>query len=134
MELITTRDNIKRVTTRWYHNYKSQIKGEVPSLGGLDKKEVYEKLKKLNLETCSASDVDKIIGNTSWTRIKCDGCEKETQLAVIFEHWEDTTTVCNNCIAKANEELKKVSSGIPICNCEELGIDKCPTHKVSNEN
>lgn len=62
----TVRDVIKNVADRWALQYEGTIRPEKIAIG--------EKLKAMNLETASAKDVAKVIGNTSWTNLECDSC------------------------------------------------------------
>jgi hypothetical protein len=99
-ELFTTRSLIRRVPERWRKQY-----------GGFDsrpddKRDIYERLLKLDMETCSEADVAAIIGNGGWTRIRCDGCDRDdVKMAVQVGQEPDyesaTATLCFACMSEA---------------------------------
>ena len=86
MKRTTTRDKIRGVCKRWYNNYHNDDgwKSNYQGKGVLDKRIVYDKLCRLNLETATAEDVEAIIGNSTWTDIQCDECRKFTSVGIIM--------------------------------------------------
>ncbi len=101
-EAFTERDVIRGVPKRWRAQYPEN-KG--------DKHAIWVALKRLDLETCTAADVDAVIGNGSWTRIDCDGCGNKVDTAVTVGQEPDydssTATICAVCLQQAVEALAK---------------------------
>lgn len=60
----------------------------------------------------NTEDVDKIIGNSSWTRLICNNCNKDVNAVFIFGKDNETSCyVCEDCVGIAVEqfnELKEV--------------------------
>lgn len=52
-------------------------------------------------------DVDKAIGNGSWTRLQCDICEcyGEKKYVEITNRFEEVWLICDGCLKKAMELL-----------------------------
>lgn len=94
MELLTERMRILNVAKEWKRGYRAD-------------NEIYLKLKKLNLKTATAEDVEKITGNPLWIELFCDGCGERVKAVVQLGeelNWErDTTYICEECLKKALE-------------------------------
>lgn len=90
MKLLTKRDQIQSVVVRWTEQYKNFP----PDYWAY---ETLKKLKQLNFNTCSATDVDIIIGNGSWTTIRCSECQIRVDAVVIFNDGH----LCKKCIEEA---------------------------------
>lgn len=103
MIVITTRDRIKDVAKRWKAQYHSKGGWVVPIFG--NREEVYLDLKKLNIDTCKKEDVDNIIGNTSWTDLTCNECNRHRNSLVILEKSESYFEICPSCLTKAKEKI-----------------------------
>jgi hypothetical protein len=107
MELITKRTKIRDVPGRYRRMYWREDHGwqEVRKGRGLpvmSSELVYDRLKHLDVETCSEEDIAGIIGNDSWTMIRCDECGRSVERAVVFGSGrEGCSLVCHDCIAKA---------------------------------
>lgn len=71
---------------------------------GDNKRVTYEKLAALGPEP-HPDDVDKIIGNTSWTACHCDECRDSVEYVVMVGQEPDydsaTAHLCRDCIEKA---------------------------------
>ena len=76
-ELITERDRIRTVADRWGEQY-----GKPYWKNDEEKQAIRRKLIALNKETCSAADVEAIIGNDSWCRLECDTCDADATSVV----------------------------------------------------
>ena len=99
MKLETQRSKIIAVVERWRRQYGS---GDY----GSDKLQILNELQGLNLETCSAEDVNRIIGNESWTRLDpCHECGADSVQTVMLGQEPDyesyTAWVCKECLKKA---------------------------------
>jgi hypothetical protein len=112
MKIITERDLIRDVVKRWELQYPEE-KVQQFKYPHLNFNDICNSLKKLNLETCSAQDIENIIGNESWTRILCDGCGQNVtwviQLGQDPDYESNTVHLCKECFKKAigliNENL-----------------------------
>jgi hypothetical protein len=93
MIVITTRDRIRSVADRWAQQYPDDGDARRAKLATLDK------------DNATAKDVEKIIGNASWTRLGCDECGKEVgtvvQLGEEPDYESSTADVCLECLHKA---------------------------------
>jgi hypothetical protein len=98
--LITQRGLIRDVARSWHEHYGDKWDGF-----GEDKTEIYRKLLALDRESCSAGDVKAIIGNSSWTRIECNGCGVDVEIAVSVGQEPDyesrTAVLCRPCVEAA---------------------------------
>lgn len=98
MYKITTRSLIQSVVTRWSEQYGVGRHGP-------DKQQILEKLKMLDLETCAKESVNAIIGNSSWTTLRCDDCRSEVDTVIQLGQEPDyesaTAEVCVKCLRKA---------------------------------
>ncbi len=95
--LITQRMVIRELAKRWRKQY--------PNGGYHDFKHVQGELDKLDLETVSAQEVNRLIGNDSWTSLTCDACDKEV-LAVVQvgqepDYESRTASLCAECLGRA---------------------------------
>ena len=92
MNIITQQMLIDMVVGRWYQSYKPLRD---------DKKAIYEKL--LSLSNPSAEDVNKAIGNSSWTELQCDNCKRSVDKVICMDvtHGEYVTYICEDCLNKA---------------------------------
>jgi hypothetical protein len=100
MQLVTTRDRIRHVNSAWYSQYYHY------KLGGFqdDKNRlIYDALTALDRETATAADIEAIIGNASWTNIRCKECGELVDEAVILNYGDEyhTFTICETCNAEA---------------------------------
>jgi hypothetical protein len=99
MKLITKRSKILEVSSLWDRQYVGRSKIYQ------DKIDIGNRLRKLDLNTVSAKEVDDIIGNGSWTYIRCHECEKSVERAVELgqepDYESSTANVCFMCLQKA---------------------------------
>lgn len=109
MKFTTQRDVIRNVANRWRQQYP-QGKAYWPR----DSEETYTALVALDKETATPEQIAKIIGNESWTRLRCDECEEDvTALLTVGEepdYESATASICLSCLEKAASYLptKKV--------------------------
>ena len=94
MTLHTTRGEIRSVVARWTAQYPPGSKDDITA-----------RLKALNTETATAADVAAIIGNPTWTDLRCDDCAADVACVVEFGQDDDydspTATVCVPCLSRA---------------------------------
>lgn len=108
MRVIRQRDMIRGVRARWRKQYPDDSR---QLAGGLTGGEILARLSKLDLETCSAADVEEIIGNDSWTTHICDECGQTVADAVIIgRHSDSSVQVCLPCIDRAAALARKSDS------------------------
>ncbi len=102
MRLITERELILQVLDDWKYQYKYEILQDKTS----DKTVIYYKLKELNFKTVSAKEIEKIIGNNSWTTWICSECEQKVKRIIQFKK-ED---ICLKCFKKLmnHKEIKDI--------------------------
>jgi hypothetical protein len=85
---------VVHVRTRWARQYALAILEANP---GNDKYAKYLQL----LKADTLNKCDNIIGNTTWTQIKCDGCEKYYKKVMIVGEEPDyesaTVRLCRKC-------------------------------------
>ena len=75
---------------------------------GEDKVEKYEELVNLGGKK-NPEDVDKIIGNSSWTRLICHNCNKDVDAVFIFCTSEDSCYVCEDCVNIAVQQFNELT-------------------------
>ena len=103
--LLTKQHLVNTVDDRWkkqyYLNFSWDYYGE-------DKIETYEELVNLGSNK-NPEDVDKIIGNSSWTRLICHNCNKDVGAVFIFGTSEDSLYVCEDCVNIAVQQFNKLT-------------------------
>lgn len=97
MDLLNERQQIKAVARKWNRQYPTGVHGGV---------DVGAKLVGLDVETATADDVARIIGNRSWVaKNACHECKTETwdavQLGEEPDYESSTATICANCLRAA---------------------------------
>ena len=106
--LLTKQHLVNIVDERWKKQY---YKNSSWDRYGEDKVEKYEQLVNLG-DNKNPEDVDKIIGNPSWTRLNCNNCNKDVDVVFIFGTSEEYSCyVCEDCVKIATQqfnELKEV--------------------------
>jgi hypothetical protein len=99
MELITQKGLVCGVAERWRQSYPANH-GYGP-----DKDRIWHALKALDKNKATPADVEQIIGNDSWTSLKCDECGNESEIVVRVGEEPDyesaTASLCPACINKA---------------------------------
>jgi len=101
MKVITKRVKIREVSVRWIEQYGRTLNEKHKLIG--------EKLNALDVETATPEEVTGIIGNDSWTWIRCDDCredaEKVVQLGDEPDYDSATANICLPCLQKALKAL-----------------------------
>lgn len=108
--LVTQRHAIRVSPARWKRQYAKNGDWR----GDEESKAIYEKLMALDRDTCSAADVDAIIGNDSWTTQLCYACSQYVPDAVVITRMEGEFRICVACcekVALLAGEIPKVSYG-----------------------
>jgi hypothetical protein len=103
MELITKSEVVKNIPKRWREQY--------PENDG-DKFRIWKKLKlEKNL---TAQKAEQIIGNNSWSDLRCNECDK-SQLDMVVrvgaepDYESATAWLCLDCVKKAFDLMKTQS-------------------------
>ena len=99
MRIITRQTLANVCADSWKGQYKSWPEGS-------DKLEIAEKL--TSLGSCPDPDqVDEVIGNTSWTRTRCDECGSVNipvmELGEDLNYESCTANICRSCLIAALE-------------------------------
>lgn len=97
MRLITIRDKIRTVAERWAEKY------------GSPRGAISDKLRALDLDTATAADVARIVGNDSWVGLECNECggkfdevvEAGEPLVEDYDYRSATVTLCRECATRA---------------------------------
>lgn len=100
MKILTKQQHVNRVAEHWKSAYFKNGKWEYD---GRDK--IYDRIKKLGDNPCS-KDIDKIIGNDSWTSMWCDNCDGGND--IIFSFCMDGyhhCSICDKCIDKIKSAM-----------------------------
>lgn len=103
MELITRQSNANGAAKRWSEQYKSGKHGE-------DKMNITQLLRGLP-DNPNPDDVDKIIGNTSWTKVdNCNECgcspDKLVEIGQEPDYESMTAYLCLSCLKDAVKLLE----------------------------
>lgn len=82
--------------------YKAQYPKNYLLADGKMSDDIYKKI----LTAKTLKQVDKIIGNDTWTSLRCHECgTKHTKIAAI-DAWEETIYLCKKCLVKAAKLFK----------------------------
>lgn len=105
MQLITERDLIRGVAKAWDEQYGT------PTDPKYSETLVSQRLHELDTEKATAQDVAAIIGNDSWTTLRCHECGKDTttilRLGEPPDYESNTADICPTCIRQAYQALSK---------------------------
>ena len=92
------RKEIKSVAYRWRAQYPTDIKTAVSESTAA----VQTKLDALDLNTCSADEIDAIIGTKGWASLFCSVCCEYHSKGIIFNnHGDSSCNVCRSCLRAA---------------------------------
>lgn len=99
MQLITIKSQIMSIFKRW-NDYCKRVPED------LNKKDIGEKLYKLNLDTVTPEEIAAIIGNSSWAcPQKCDECNELSDTIISFGDWSNydanAAYICPDCLKAA---------------------------------
>jgi len=99
MNLTTKREIIRRVPAHWRQTYTPFQKWDD------SKGKIAKELDRINVETATEDDIERIIGNRSWTRMTCDECKKEVDALIQVGEPPDyesrTAQLCPECVRAA---------------------------------
>ena len=106
ISILTARRLLRSVPKSWAAQYKDYRGWEQQ-----EKIEITEKLFALKWPF-SKQEVDSIIGNPSWTRLKCGCCDEVTDaVAIIADFYSDTPKIslCLNCLTEAAGKIRRAA-------------------------
>lgn len=103
--VITKRELIERVAQTWREQYYDT---NTHRWYDEAKERIYQRLAELQNPTAEA--IDAIIGNGSWTSLRCNACHEDREAIYCFDvtGGEYTTYICAECLQNALNELKAV--------------------------
>lgn len=99
--LLTKQHLVNIVDERWKKQYYRDASWDYY---GEDKVEKYKDLVNLGSNK-NLEDVDKIIGNSSWTRLICLGCDKDVDAVFVFGICHNSLYVCEDCVNIAVQQF-----------------------------
>lgn len=120
MKIVTTRMQIRDAADRFRRIFGVY---SVPSNWRQRDRTRYERLRALDVETATAADVERIVGQKGWVGPACDECGRDVPGvatfdeeyecgcgALSFPHW-----VCSDCLRKAADAIDEAvaSDGQP---------------------
>lgn len=94
MRVIYRAEVIASAPDRWAHQYKGYGRET-------DKGVKTTRLAALKGTRFTADQVDKIIGNETWTALECDECEQNSEAVVCITLFDDDVRLCALCLAHA---------------------------------
>ncbi len=97
---VTRRDVLATIAMRWFAQYGPDFQRISRDT---TRATTYDKLAALDPATASREDYDKIIGNTSWSKIECDACNRDVdEAAEITSSYDDVRhLLCADCLRVA---------------------------------
>jgi hypothetical protein len=98
MEVVTRESNAELTAARWLAAYGHR--DDTPLASGRTWRETHEQLVALG-KTPLPEDVNAVIGNSSWTDVRCQSCNALAPSAVILFDVETSYTICGQCLIKA---------------------------------
>lgn len=104
MKLITLREIIKSTPDRYKRDQGKYWETKLRETGKT-RAQMHAELLALDLDNCTKEDVNKIMGNSSWTNLTCDECkqnvDKVVQLGEEPDYESSTASICFSCLTKA---------------------------------
>jgi hypothetical protein len=104
IEIITAQEKLRDVPRQWRKQYEGK-----PVTKWNNHPEMTAKLMALKWPF-TKDQVDSIIGNTTWTELKCDLCDSDADALARLSCWETRyIDICLDCLNKAVSRLKRES-------------------------
>lgn len=99
MKVLYRSDNIKNVCERWDHTYRDRF------VAWPEKLKIYTELVNLyedEKNMPSREEVNIIIGNNTWTELKCMECNIDVEKLIYLDNgYERFYYICFDCLKKA---------------------------------
>ena len=129
MKLVTGETLAAEAAARWARQYSLHGWDGPPELWPKGSPAyVYHQLLQLGPNP-SPADVDRVIGNDSWTHVWCFSCKKHVSSAVVLGQEDDA--FCESCLSSAHSLIATAARSYK-CGCPAQLSDKikafCPTH------
>ena len=102
--LLTKQHLVNTVDDRWKKQYYLNSSWDYY---GDDKVQKYKELVNLGSNK-NPEDVDKIIGNSSWTRLVCHNCDKDVDAVFVFGIGHNSLHICEGCVNIAVEQFNEL--------------------------
>lgn len=125
MKLITVSDKCKAIAERWKEQYGDFKDDDLYiKKGVLSKRKIYSQLLALHGQG-TPEEINEIIGNDSWTAVRCWECNR-SDMPVVVELGQEpdyesiTTWICKDCLRKAIELI-----GESRLQTEQKGDEEC---------
>lgn len=110
MEIKSVRAKIRSIAEKWRKGYCNPPR-EDHFINQKHVMQIYKELAAINVETATAADVSKIIGNSSWTGNVCNECGFSAnvlmQLGEEPDYESHTANICYGCLCEAVNLLGK---------------------------
>ena len=103
MKVLTIQDLSTGAKERW----KQQYFVNNVWIYGDEKKVIYENLVSLG-DNPEPEQVNEVIGNSSWTRLTCEECNKVVESVVVINASEYSIYLCKKCLSKAVRLIKGI--------------------------
>ncbi len=109
--IITKRLLIQRVHNRWTSAYPKGTTLLTKPTKSSD--QIADELARLDTDTATPEQVAAIIGNISWTDLKCGQCNADVEAVMdISAHYSDKVNyICHPCLKKAALEFETAFPG-----------------------
>jgi hypothetical protein len=107
INIITKRKLIEEILIRWKHQYPENCFNSTHKcVNNKTSDEIYDSLKTIDLKIATPKDIYDIIGNYSWTSLRCDICSKDKEIVICFSYGNEYTIyICKDCVEYMKEIL-----------------------------
>ena len=106
-DIISRRDVLLGIPDAWAQQYHEKRWAIDP-----DKLHIGARLQSLKGTDYTEKQVNEIIGNASWTSLRCDECEKQVDAVVLFGDPEyPQIKVCEGCLLICADKLAALKGG-----------------------
>jgi len=110
MEILHLQDTLDDVMDNWKNSYYSKSEDTWIATHKGSSKRTYKALLALPKPT-KKEDIDKVIGDSSWTEFKCEECNEQVDRLMYFEskyfdgYEGGSFMICKDCLQKAMEKM-----------------------------
>lgn len=103
MNILTETDRTSKAIDEWAATYGLGKYNRKPGYVVSWQSDIWSKL--CDLKSPMKSEIDSIIGNDSWTCVKCDECGSKVFAVAVFETSEFPLHLCHDCLVDAANKL-----------------------------
>jgi hypothetical protein len=104
VNILTKVGRISTTPTRWKYQYFSSRGNSWRAYPQAEK--IYNQL--LAADPLTEEAIIKITGNSSWTYLECDECQRPSMAIAEFENSSHIVQLCLTCVSTAAKELKEI--------------------------